>query len=205
MAITVTVPKETAPGERRVALVPDGVRALLKTGASVRVERGAGVAATYPDDAYEAAGAELVTSPLSGAQVVAKVQRPSHAELDAMPSGVVIISLFGAGPEAYLANRQVTALALERVPRITRAQSMDVLSSQATVAGYKAVLVAAPLERRIARIVERDRLDEARVRARMAAQVEPGEARSRADYVIENDGDLDHLRERSEAIFRALN
>ncbi len=143
MAITVTVPRETAPGERRVALVPDGVRALIKAGASVRVERGAGAAATYPDDAYEAAGASLVTAPLSDAQVVVKVLRPSQAELDAMPSGVVLISLFGAGPEAYLGNRPVTALALERVPRITRAQSMDVLSSQATVAGYKAVLVAA--------------------------------------------------------------
>jgi len=143
MAITVTVPKETAPGERRVALVPDGVRALVKIGASVRVERGAGVAATYSDDAYEAAGASLVTAPLGDAQIVVKVLRPSQAELDAMPSGVVLISLFGTGPEAYLANRPVTALALERVPRITRAQSMDVLSSQATVAGYKAVLVAA--------------------------------------------------------------
>ena len=88
-------------------------------------------------------GASLVTSPLSDAQIVVKVLRPSQAELDAMPSGVVLISLFGTGPEAYLGNRPVTALALERVPRITRAQSMDVLSSQATVAGYKAVLVAA--------------------------------------------------------------
>ncbi len=143
MAVTVSVPKETAPGERRVALVPDGVRALIKSGVAVRVERGAGAAAMYPDDAYEAAGAALVGSPLSDAQVVVKVQRPSQAELDAIPSGAVVISLFGAGPESYLVNRNFTALALERVPRITRAQSMDVLSSQATVAGYKAVLVAA--------------------------------------------------------------
>jgi H+-translocating NAD(P) transhydrogenase subunit alpha len=148
MAITVTVPRETAPGERRVALVPDGVRALVKTGASVRVERGAGVAATYTDDAYQAAGAEIVTAPLTGAQVVVKVQRPSQAELDALPSGATLISLVGAGPDAEalpgrLAERHLSALALERVPRITRAQSMDVLSSQATVAGYKAVLVAA--------------------------------------------------------------
>lgn len=143
MGITVSVPKETAPGERRVALVPDGVRALIKSGVSVRIERGAGLAATYPDDAYEAAGATLATSLLGDARVVVKVQRPSQAELDALPSGATVISLFGSGPEAYLGNRPITALALERVPRITRAQSMDVLSSQATVAGYKSVLVAA--------------------------------------------------------------
>ena len=143
MAVTVSVPRETAPGERRVALVPDGVRALIKSGVAVRVERGAGAAATYPDDAYESAGAAIVASPLTDAQVIVKVQRPSQAELDAIPSGAVVISLFGAGPESYLVNRNLTALALERVPRITRAQSMDVLSSQATVAGYKSVLVAA--------------------------------------------------------------
>ncbi len=68
----------------------------------------------------------------------------------------------------------------------------------------KSVLVASPLERRIARIVERDRLDEARVRARIAAQVEPDEARMQADFVIENDGDLEHLREQSETVYRAL-
>src|SRR5579862_71982 len=143
MAITVSVPKETAPGERRVALVPDGVRALIKSGATVRVERGAGAAATYPDDAYESAGATMVSAPFSDAHVIVKVQRPSQAELEVLPPGVVVISLFGAGPEAYLGKRDLTALALERVPRITRAQSMDVLSSQATVAGYKSVLVAA--------------------------------------------------------------
>ena len=143
MGVTVSVPKETAPGERRVALVPDGVRALIKSGVSVRVERGAGAAATYPDDAYESAGATMVASAFSDSQVIVKVQRPSQAELDTLPAGVVVISLFGVGPEAYVANRALTALALERVPRITRAQSMDVLSSQATVAGYKSVLVAA--------------------------------------------------------------
>jgi H+-translocating NAD(P) transhydrogenase subunit alpha len=148
MAITVTVPRETAPGERRVALVPDGAKALKGMGATVRVERGAGVAASFSDDAYAAVGAELIDSGLGDAEIVVKVQRPSAAELAALRAGAVLISLVGAGPEAQslpsrLAERHVTALALERVPRITRAQSMDVLSSQATVAGYKAVLVAA--------------------------------------------------------------
>jgi proton-translocating NAD(P)+ transhydrogenase subunit alpha len=148
MAITVTVPRETAPGERRVALVPDGAKALKGLGATVRVERGAGVAASFSDDAYAAAGAELIDSGLGDAELIIKVQRPSVSELASLPPGAVLISLVGAGPDAQalparLAERHVTALALERVPRITRAQSMDVLSSQATVAGYKAVLVAA--------------------------------------------------------------
>jgi H+-translocating NAD(P) transhydrogenase subunit alpha len=148
MSLTVSVPKETTPGERRVALVPDGVKALKNLGATVRVERGAGLAASFTDDAYAAAGAEVVPSALADAHVIVKVQRPSPVEIDALPQGSVLISLVGAGPDAQtlparLAERHVTALALERVPRITRAQSMDVLSSQATVAGYKSVLVAA--------------------------------------------------------------
>jgi H+-translocating NAD(P) transhydrogenase subunit alpha len=148
MPVVLFVPRETAPGERRVALVPDGVKLLTKSGVTVRVERGAGLAASFPDEAYTAAGAQVVADGLADAQLVVKVQRPSEAEVQALPAGVVLISLIGTGPEAEklparLAERHVTALALERVPRITRAQSMDVLSSQATVAGYKAVLVAA--------------------------------------------------------------
>ncbi len=148
MPIDVTIPRETAPGERRVAVVPDGVRMLVKAGAHVRVERGAGLPASFADDAYAAAGAALIADGFRDAQVLVKIQRPSVAEIDAMPAGAVLISLQGTGPDAEalptrLAGRGVTALALERVPRITRAQSMDVLSSQATVAGYKAVLLAA--------------------------------------------------------------
>ena len=109
-----------------------------------------------------------------------------------------------------LLHPHIRRLAVERESRAAPGQLIVHVVPLLFETGYdalvdKSVLVAAPLERRIARIVERDRLDEARVRARMAAQVEPGEARSRADYVIENDGDLDHLRERSEAVFRALN
>jgi H+-translocating NAD(P) transhydrogenase subunit alpha len=148
MSVVLSVPRETAPGERRVALVPDGVTRLTTSGVVVRIERGAGLAASFPDEAYTAAGAEVVAGGLADAQLIVKVQRPSAAEVAAMPAGAVLISLMGAGPEAErlparLAERHITALALERVPRITRAQSMDVLSSQATVAGYKAVLVAA--------------------------------------------------------------
>ncbi|MFZ1016986.1 MAG: dephospho-CoA kinase [Candidatus Cybelea sp.] len=108
-----------------------------------------------------------------------------------------------------LLHPHIRRLAVERESRAAPGQLVVHVVPLLFETGYdrlvdKSLLVAAPLERRIARIVERDRLDEARVRARMAAQVEPGEARSRADYVIENDGDLDHLRERSEAVYRAL-
>ena len=144
------VPRETAPGERRVGLVPESVGRLKKAGVDVRVERGAGVTAFCADDAYAAAGAELVDD--AGAiwgdcDVVVKVQRPALREASATAEGAIVISLFplatGADILATLATGRVTTLALERVPRITRAQSMDVLSSQATVAGYKAVLIGA--------------------------------------------------------------
>lgn len=109
-----------------------------------------------------------------------------------------------------LLHPHIRRLAVERESRAAAGQLIVHVVPLFFETGYdrlvdKSVLVAAPLERRIARIVERDRIDEARVRARMAAQVEPGEARSRADYVIENNGDLEHLRERSEAVYRALN
>jgi dephospho-CoA kinase len=108
-----------------------------------------------------------------------------------------------------LLHPHIRRLAVERESRAAPGQLIVHVVPLLFETGYdrlvdRSVLVASPLERRIARIVDRDRLDEARVRARMAAQVEPGEARSRADYVIENDGDLEHLRERSETIYRAL-
>ena len=144
------VPRETASGERRVGLVPDSVGRLKKNGIEIRVQRGAGSAAFYPDEAYEAAGAELVdnTSAILGdCDVIVKVQKPTAAECDAIRGGSILISLLPTATSAEelsrLSTRQVTALALERVPRITRAQSMDILSSQATIAGYKAVLVGA--------------------------------------------------------------
>ena len=144
------VPKETAPRERRVALAPDSVARLVKSGAQVIVERGAGAEASFTDAAYAASGATIVgQAEALGADVVTKVQRPSAAEARTMKPDAVLISLLQPSSSAdllpVLAERRVTALSLERVPRITRAQSMDVLSSQSTVAGYKAVLVGASL------------------------------------------------------------
>lgn len=144
------VPRESVPGEHRVGLVPDSVARLKKAGVDVRVQRGAGAPANYPDDAYANAGAELVdgvAEVLGESDVVVKVQRPSLAECDGLKQGAILISLLPAATSAdilaKLTARQVTSLALERVPRITRAQSMDILSSQATIAGYKAVLIGA--------------------------------------------------------------
>ncbi len=146
----IAVLKETVSGERRVALVPETISRLVKTGWAVRIERGAGDTASFPDGAYEAAGATLTSSAaaaLEGAEVCLKVQRPSTEEAALIPPGSVLACFLqpAASGEllALLARRKVTALALELVPRITRAQSMDALSSQATVAGYKAVLLGA--------------------------------------------------------------
>ena len=139
--------KETAVRERRVALVPDSVARLIKAGDTVTVERGAGAAAWFADEAYLAAGAILGDArDAAAADVVCKVQRPTEAELSAFTRSTVLIALVGRDPTAppeTLAARGVTLLALERVPRSTRAQAMDVLSSQATVAGYKAALMGA--------------------------------------------------------------
>jgi NAD(P) transhydrogenase subunit alpha len=145
----VGVPRESASGEHRVALAPDAVQRLVKAGAQVTVERGAGLHAFFPDDVYAAAGATLVDGPGAAfdADVVTKVRRPSLDEADRMRADAVLVALLqpAAGADLFprLAERRVTALALELVPRITRAQSMDVLSSQATVAGYKGVLLGA--------------------------------------------------------------
>ena len=148
----VSVPKERVAHERRVALVPDAVTRLVKAGTTVVVERGAGEGAAASDDAYAAAGAALAAdaaAACAGADVVARVQRPTLDEAALVPDGAALVCLLGQpGPEAdavlaALGARSVRTLALERVPRITRAQSMDVLSSQSTVAGYKAVLLGA--------------------------------------------------------------
>jgi len=148
----VSVPRERASHERRVALVPESVARLVKGGVSVVVERGAGAGAFASDEAYVAAGATLApdaATACAGADVVTRVQRPSPGEVDDIPEGAALVCLLGqpgAEADALLArleSRRVHVLALERVPRITRAQSMDVLSSQSTVAGYKAVLVGA--------------------------------------------------------------
>ena len=140
------VPKETAQGERRVALVPEVVAKLVEAGHEVVVERGAGSAASFEDSAYEAAGATLVDSAWE-ADAVAKVQTPTAEEVGRLQSGTVLIGFLQPLTDREgidrLAERGVVAFAMESVPRITRAQSMDALSSQATVGGYKAALIAA--------------------------------------------------------------
>ncbi len=139
------VPRETVAGERRVALVPDAVAKLVKAGHEVVVEAGAGVESGFPDAAFQAVGAKL-GDPWS-ADLVCKVQKPDSAEIGKLREGTALIGQLQAAtnPELLrqLAGRRVTAFSLELLPRITRAQAMDVLSSQATVAGYKAVLLAA--------------------------------------------------------------
>jgi NAD(P) transhydrogenase subunit alpha len=143
----VAVPKETAPGERRVALVPETV-SRLGDGFEVRVERGAGAAAGFDDDAYAAVGVELVDgAEVTDADCLVCVRSPSPQLGESLPSGSVVIGflepLTDEAGIARLRDRGVVAFAMESIPRVTRAQSMDALSSQATVAGYKAVLLAA--------------------------------------------------------------
>ena len=146
----VGVPKETAANERRVALSPEVAGRLVKAGLTVQVERGAGTAASFPDEAYVAAGASVVATAadvFAQSDVVLKVQAPSTAEVQLCREGTALVAVFqpSAEPQAVsaLGARKVTAFSLALLPRITRAQPMDVLSSQATVAGYKAVLIAA--------------------------------------------------------------
>jgi H+-translocating NAD(P) transhydrogenase subunit alpha len=139
------IPRETTEGERRVALVPETVGKLAPAGFELVVEGGAGTAASFPDDAYTNAGA-TVGDPWD-ADAVVKVRKPSAEELGRLRDGQLLIGFLEplsdpAGIEA-LASRGVTAFALESVPRITRAQTMDALSSQATVGGYKGALLAA--------------------------------------------------------------
>jgi len=145
----IAVLREAAAGERRVALVPENVVRLLKAKHEVHLERGAGLAAGFTDAAYAAAGATLgeAAAVVAGAEVVALVQRPSDAQADLLPAGTHVVALLAPYQSRplleRLAGRGVNALAMERVPRTTRAQSMDALSSQATLAGYKAVLLGA--------------------------------------------------------------
>ncbi len=142
----VGVPRETAAGERRVALVPETVKRLTGSGFEVVVERGAGKSASFPDPAYEQAGAALVDDAYTG-EAVAKVQPPASAEADRLRSGQVLIGFLQPLTDREgierLGERGVVAFAMESIPRITRAQAMDALSSQATVSGYKAAVLAA--------------------------------------------------------------
>jgi NAD(P) transhydrogenase subunit alpha len=147
MPVVVGVLKETAASETRVAVVPEIAAKLTALGAKVLIERGAGLAAHFPDAAY--AGAELsdAATILASADILLKVQPPSLAEVAAVKPGAVIVGFMQAyaRPDLVraLKDRRVTSFSMELVPRISRAQSMDALSSQASVAGYKAVLIAA--------------------------------------------------------------
>ncbi len=138
-----------APNETRVALVPDTVTKLTKAGMTVKVERGAGERAAYPDELYVKAGATVGdrSQILSGADLVVTVGRPDDAVLSAMPKKAALLGLLGPlGDPRYvqrLAGAGITALSMDAIPRITRAQAMDALSSQSNIAGYKAVLLAA--------------------------------------------------------------
>ena len=146
----VSVPRETAAGEARVGLVPELVGRLAKAGATVVIEPGAGERAGFPDDSYAAAGASLEPDPAvlwGRADAVLKVREPSDAEVERLRPGAILLGLLRPAERSELLSRLsargVTAFALERVPRTSRAQKMDALSAMSTVAGYKAVLVAA--------------------------------------------------------------
>src|SRR3954469_23819164 len=154
--MTVGILKETFPGERRVAVIPAGVATLKKAGIAVVIEPGAGTSAGFPDDQYVAQGATVGGSRadvIAQADCLLQVRTPGanpisgRADAEVLRPGQVIVGMADplGTPEAadYLATRGVTSFALELIPRITRAQSMDVLSSMATIAGYKAVLLAA--------------------------------------------------------------
>ena len=154
MAVTIGVPRETYPGERRVALVPRHCEALAKQGVSVTVEKSAGVEAGFPDEQYVARGAKIGDrSEVFQADIVAQVRtlganpKAGRSDLALMRRGQMLIGfgepLTAAQEMAELARVGVSFFALELVPRITRAQSMDALSSMATIAGYRAVLLAA--------------------------------------------------------------
>ncbi|CAN7778990.1 Re/Si-specific NAD(P)(+) transhydrogenase subunit alpha [Variovorax sp. LjRoot84] len=141
------VPAETAPGETRVAVTAETAKKLVAQGHTVRIQSGAGVAASVTDAAYQAAGAEIADgNGAFGADIVLKVRAPSDAEAALMKPGTVVIGMlnpFDAAVLQRLATAGLTGFALEAAPRTTRAQSMDVLSSQANIAGYKAVMIAA--------------------------------------------------------------
>jgi len=148
--VKVAIPKETAAGERRVALVPDTATKLIAAGLQVSIQSGAGDSAYLPDPAYAAAGVTVVPGAAelqADADAVLKVQPPDPAEVKLLKRGAVLISFLQPATQAdvvrALAAQQITAFSLELVPRISRAQSMDALSSQASAAGYKAVLMAA--------------------------------------------------------------
>ena len=150
MPVVIAVPKEQAPGEQRVATVPEVVQKLTKSGYEVRIEHDAGTGASYPDDLFIAAGAKIASGPaelFNGARIVLRVQPPTVADVDKLAEGTIVIGFMNPASNleaiVRMLDRKVTAFALEFVPRITRAQSMDALSSQATAGGYVAAILGA--------------------------------------------------------------
>ncbi len=150
MALTIGIPRETFAGEKRVATVPDVVQKLIKLGFAVTMESGAGDAANFADDVYRAAGANIVsdaTTLWAQSDIVFKVRAPSSAEVGLMKPGTTLVSFIwpAQNPELMkqLAAKQATVLAMDSVPRLSRAQKMDALSSMANIAGYRAVIEAA--------------------------------------------------------------
>jgi len=152
MAVIIGIARETAPGERRTALTPETCRKFVAAGAQVQVERGIGEGASFADGAYAEAGARIVddaAAALSGADLVLCVQPPAPARIARLREGAFLAGILQPDADPARAQalqaRGIVAFPLEKLPRTTRAQSMDVLSSQAGMAGYKAMLLAAQL------------------------------------------------------------
>ena len=150
MAVAIAVTRERREGETRTAVTPETVKTFVSQGATVSVESGAGAGSSIPDEAYAAAGAAVkpdTRAVLDGADLLLKVRGPTAQEISALKPGAVVVALLDAFREKdtieALAKANVTAFAMEFVPRITRAQVMDALSSQANLAGYRAVIEAA--------------------------------------------------------------
>jgi NAD(P) transhydrogenase subunit alpha len=149
-SIIIAVVKEQVSGERRVATVPEVVERLTKLGYEVRIEHDAGARAFYPDDLYIAAGAQIASSRaelFEGAKIVLCVHPPTIADVEMLAEGTIVIGFMNAASNVStverMRDRKITAFALELIPRITRAQSMDALSSQATAGGYAAAILGA--------------------------------------------------------------
>src|SRR5262245_9496718 len=149
-AVRLAIPRETAPREQRVSLIPETVAKLVKAGFQASVEAGAGLAAGHTDEAYQKAGATIAADfrmCTAGAQAVFKVREPAAEEVAAIPEGALLLGLLGRGEHAALMDlyrsRRIGVFSLNALPRISRAQKMDALSSMAACAGYKSVLLAA--------------------------------------------------------------
>ncbi len=145
--VLVGVPKETVQGEHRVALNPDVAAQLIKMGLKVQVQKDAGLASYFTDDAYKAAGVHVVDDAFKDADILIKIQRPDASEINKMKENALLVSFLWAAQNRdtvdQLNARNITALGMEAIPRITRAQKMDALSSMSSIAGYKAVLLGA--------------------------------------------------------------